>query len=395
MCIARVFLFANFMVVAASIPVIIDDWGLSAAQAGSIVSSFTVCYAVSLFGLSWLADHFGAKRVTVASAWAAAAAALAFGLFARDFTSAFLLYGLAGLTQGGTYTPVIMLFADRFPPRWRGSAVGWLIGSTSIGYAASLAVSGLAIGLGGWQAAFIASGILPIAGAILLTATLRDTANVIHPRTASGALRNTFLARSDGRRLVVGYTAHSWELLGMWAWMPTFITTAAALGGFAAASATGIGAYISAAGHIIGAVASLTMGGLSDRLGRKAVLVGMAAISAVLSLTIGWLVWLPLVILAVLALVYSFSAIGDSAVLSTALTEAVPPGSLGSVLAIRSLLGFGAGAIAPLVFGAILDATGDAADSASFSWGMAFASLGVGGIIATACAVRLGRPMRP
>ena len=88
-CLARVFLFANFMTVAAAVPVVMPAWEIGAAKAGSVVSSFTISYAVSLFVTSWIADHFGAKRVALASCWLAAAAAAAFGLFARDYASAF------------------------------------------------------------------------------------------------------------------------------------------------------------------------------------------------------------------------------------------------------------------------------------------------------------------
>jgi MFS family permease len=92
----------------------------------------------------------------------------------------------------------------------------------------------------------------------------------------------------------------------------------------------------------------------------------------------------------VVGAIYAFSALGDSPVLSTAMTEAVKPAYLGAALAVRSLLGFGAGAIAPLAFGAILDATNPAGATAS-EWGWAFVALGAGGLIATVCAWRLPR----
>ena len=66
-----------------------------------------------------------------------------------------------------------------------------------------------------------------------------------------------------------------------------------------------------------------------------------------------------------------FPALGDSPVLSTAMTEAVS-------------------ALAPLAFGAILDATNPARTTAT-EWGWPFVALGVGGLIATACAWRLPR----
>lgn len=386
-CLARVFLFANFMVFAACIPVLVEEWSLSSAQAGSVVTSFTVGYAISLFGFSWLADHYGAKLITLISSWSAAAAALIFGFFAQDYWSALLLYGLAGLSQGGAYTPIIMLFAERYGPRRRGAAVGWLIASTSIGYATSLAVSGGALNFGGYHAAFIATGVLPLAGAILLQFVLYATPNTIHERGEHAGLKKALYGEPDARRLVTGYVGHSWELLGMWAWAPAFLAASLALKGSELVDATEMGAYVSASGHILGAFASLTMGGLSDRLGRRAILLSMALLATGLSFIFGWLIALPFAALAIIALLYAYATIGDSAVLSTALTEAVHPGFLGSALAVRSLLGFSAGAISPLVFGAVLDLSGGAGPQTA--WGLSFGMLGLGGVVAVWCAWKL------
>ena len=49
--------------------------------------------------------------------------------------------------------------------------------------------------------------------------------------------------------------------------------------------------------------------------------------------------------------------------------------------ALRSLLGSGAGAIAPLAFGAVLDATNEPGMLAT-TWGWAFVTLGRGGLAA-------------
>ncbi len=85
------------------------------------------------------------------------------------------------------------------------------------------------------------------------------------------------------------------------------------------------------------------------------------------------------------AMLYGFATIGDSGVLSTAMTEAVPPAQLGSMLALRSILGFGAGAISPLAMGWVLDLT-NPPGAPPEQWGWAFALLGLGGLIAAICA---------
>jgi hypothetical protein len=64
-------------------------------------------------------------------------------------------------------------------------------------------------------------------------------------------------------------------------------------------------------------------------------------------------------------------------------------GYLGGVLAWRGFAGFAAGAVAPLAVGVVLDATRGAA--ASISWGLAFVTLGLGGVVAFACASALRR----
>lgn len=388
--VARVFLFATFMSVAAAIPLIMAEWDLGAAAAGAIVSSFTIGYAASLFGFAWAADHYGAKRMTVISAVAAAVTSFVFGLLARDWWSAMVLYGLAGLAQGGVYTPLVMVFSDEAEPAARGRAMGWLIASTSVGYAASLAVAGIGISLGGWQTAFVLTGVLPAVGAVILIAALSPLPNRIHPRATGIGAVDELVRNRDTRLLIGGYVAHSWELLGMWAWIPAFLAAALAIKGIDAAGATVSGAYLSGVLHLFGATAAFTMGRLSDRTGRRPVLVVLAGAAAVTSFVIGWLVYAPSVVLIPLVLGYAFFCLGDSPVLTTALAESVRPGYFGLVLGWRGLIGFGAGALAPLAVGGVLDAATAAGAGPAVKWGLGFATLGFGGALALACSAALG-----
>ena len=142
--------------------------------------------------------------------------------------------------------------------------------------------------------------------------------------------------------------------------------------------------------HLAGFTAALTMGRASDRFGRRRVLVILAAIGAACSFAFGWTIGLPIAAVAAIAAVYGFSAFGDSPVLSTAMTEAVAPGRLGRALALRSVLGFGAGAVSPLAFGIVLDLT-NTAGMPPTRWGWAFVLLGVGGAVAAICAWLLPR----
>ncbi|HEY3230953.1 MAG TPA: MFS transporter [Roseiflexaceae bacterium] len=356
-CAARFLINLIFMTYAAALLVLKIAWGMSSTQAGSIPMGFQLGLSLSLLLFSWLADLVGARRIFLISAGLGAVMTLTFAAFARSYVSGLVLNTLVAFGLGGTYTASIILVADRYLPARRGAAMGWLLASSSISYAASLLLSGAMLTRGGYPSAFPVTAAGAPAGLAVGWLVLRSTPNVVHPRhegvhTASEVLRNP-----DAARLIVGYTAHSWELLGMWAWAPAFVAASLAMSGSKTLAAVQSGAYLAAVFHVMGLLASTTMGHLSDRLGRRTVLLALAAASAVCSLVFGWLIALPTVLVVAVGAAYSFAALGDSPVLSVALTEVVRPAFLGSALAIRSLLGFGAGALAPPAFGAILDAT--------------------------------------
>lgn len=387
--IARVFLFLPFMTVAGCIPVLMEAWDIGAAKVSTIVSGFYFAYAFSLFGFSWLGGRIGAKRAVILSAWATALSCAAFALFARDYMSSLILYSLIGLCQGGVYTPLIMLFRENTPAERLGGAIGALIASTSVGYAASIGATGFALGLSGWQTAFLLTGALPLAGTLLLLAAIRDLPNIIHARVPDSGLWRQLRDNRSARHLLVGYTSHNWELLGMWTWAPALIAASFVLSGENTVAATQSSAYFVTALHIVGAFAAYYMGRLSDRIGRRTVLVWAAAIAAGFSFGVGWLVVFTPYLIAGLVILYSFFALGDSPVLSTAMAERVEPGTLGTMLAARSMAGFVTGAISPIVFGWVIDTLRAGNAGESVIWGAAFATLGLGGLMAVWSAVRL------
>jgi MFS family permease len=145
---------------------------------------------------------------------------------------------------------------------------------------------------------------------------------------------------------------------------------------------------MTALSHLTGMIASLLAGVFADRFGRTPVILIMATISAGCSLVFGWLIGLSLLLVVGVGLLYGFAALGDSPIYSTAITEVVAPAYRGAALALRSLLGYGAGAIAPLLFGAILDWYGIQNAGA---WGWAFVSLGIAGLGAVASGILLHR----
>jgi MFS family permease len=387
LCLGRTATTFLAMTYSACVPELIPAWHLSAVEAGTIQAAVNIGFAVSLLLASWLADKVGAKRVLLVSTWLSAVSALVFALLARSYLSAMLFGALTGLAQGGTYTPAIMLVSEQVPPARRGSALGWLLASSSLGYVGSLLVSWVGLELQGYRMAFLLSALGPALGIVATSSAVRGLPNLIHARVEARFAWGRILRDRRSLLLTLGYTAHAWELFGLWAWSPAFLV--ACLGG--AAGDGSLGLWIAALLHVSGTAASFTVGRASDRLGRRRVLFGVAAASTLCSFAYGWTIGLPIALVLALTVLYGFLAIGDSPVLSTAMTEAVPAGYLGSALALRSVLGFGAGAVAPVAFGAILDSA-QAAGMGLRGWSWGFMALGVGGAVAALCALLLPEP---
>ncbi len=387
--VARILLYTPFFTVAGCIPLLIEEWRISATKVSFIVSGFYFTYAFSLLGFSWLSDKLGAKRSVSVSAWATTVACTAFAVYAEGFVSTLILYGLIGLCQGGLYTPLIVLFRENTPAQNLGAAIGWLVASTSIGYAASIGLTGLSVGLSGWRLAFVTTGLPPIIGALILLVAIKPVPNVIHCQMSGSGLWQELRKNSSAKQLLGGYIAHNWELLGMWAWAPTLIAASFVLTGKTTAIATQLSAHFITLLHLFGAVAAYTMGRLSDRFGRRSILIWVASIATGFSFSVGWFVELTPYLIATLIIVYSFFAIGDSPVLTTAIAERVDPAYVGATFAVRSLIGFIAGAISPVVVGLVIDALRAEQFGDTLVWGLAISTLGFGGLIAIFCAIRL------
>lgn len=378
------------MAYSAVLPLTQAEWGLSAREAGIVQAGFHLGYLTSLFIVGFAMDRWGAKRAYIGMGVLACLSPWTFVLFAEGFRSAFWLHAFTGLCQGGSYTPALALINEHVKRERRGRAMGLLIAGSSAGYALCLAVAGAALKFTGWRGALAVVAAMPLLSWLAALAALKDTENRVHPRPAGESLLASLPAVLRDRRgmlSVWSYTFHNWELLGLWAWLPAFLSAALLLNGYSLQESASVGIALSALTYVANIAGSIVGGTMADRWGRLETILLWSSISLVISFSIGWLIALPLGLLVALACLYNFAAIADSATHSTVLAESVPPHYLGVAYAIRSVIGFGAGVVSPVVFGWALDLFGG--KSAPLAWGIAWVTLGLGGLLGPVATWRL------
>jgi MFS family permease len=389
LCGSRVLGATWFVAYSAVLPLTQQAWGLSGKEAGLVQSAYHLGYLVSLFLVGFIADHGGAKRAYITSGVAAWATPFLFVFFADGFWSALWLHALTGLTQGGLYTPALALINDNVPRERRGRAMGMLIAGSSAGYALCLATTALALKHTDWRGAMFVVALLPLAAWLLGLYVLRRTENLVHPRPAGESLLAALPAVLRNRRGMLsiwGYTAHNWELLGLWAWLPAFLGAVLLMHGSSIENAL----FFTALTFTANIAGSLVGGTMADRWGRTRTILLWSSVSLALSFSIGWLMALPVGLLVALACLYNFAGIADSSTHSTVLAELVPPHYLGVAYAVRSVIGFGAGVVSPVVFGWMLDLFA----GEPYQWGVAWTTIGLGALLGPLATWRLHRAAR-
>lgn len=380
MCLAESLSMTGFAAYPAFLALLRDTWDISNSEAGFIGGAFFGGYMMAVPILSSLTDRFDARRVYLLSCALSGISAVGFAIFADGVVSAALLQSLAGAGLAGTYMPGLKGLTDRVAGPRQSRYIAFYTSTFGIGTSLSLLLAG---GLGGllpWRWAFglLAAG--PAAAALLVVSGLRPL-----PPPGAETRRPALLGLDVALRepsvmgYILGYAVHCWELFGLRSWMVAFIVFAYGLAqaGQPRLSATEAAAII----NLMGLPASILGNEAAGRIGRMRYIVAVMMASGSLAWLAGfaasWSWWVTILLLAV----YFVCIMGDSAALTAGLVAAAPPNQRGAAMAAYSFMGFGAGFIAPLVFGAVLDAAGGKADVTA--WWFAFGSLGAGCLIAS------------
>ncbi|MDP3873832.1 MAG: MFS transporter [Methyloversatilis sp.] len=387
MCAAEALGMTGFAAYPSFLPLLAGVWQLSGAEAGLIGGAFFFGYMVAVPFLSGVTDRVDARIVYVASCVLMAGGTLGFALFARGMWTGAFFQALCGAGLAGCYMPGLRVLTDRVSTARSNRPIAFYTASFGIGTSLSLLLAGALGNLMDWRIAIALMAAGPLLAAVIV---FMGTAPHAPPGAADAHWLPRFgpvLAHPRVRQLVTGYAVHCWELFGLRSWMVAFIAFAYGLSSAQAAlSPTEAAALI----NLLGLPASILGNEMAGRVGRRRWIVAMMIASGLLcwlagaSAALPW--WLMLCVLAL----YNTAVMADSASLTAGLVHAAPAAQRGAAMALYSLGGFGAGFIAPLVFGGVLDMTGGI--TSPVAWTFACGTLGVGCLLWALSALR--RPAR-
>ena len=329
-----------------ALPEVRQTFMLSEVAAGSMFSVMMLIAAITSGIAGRLADRLGRKRVLITGLSLVAAGFGFAGLSASPMLF-FLFLAVTGVGYGFTPPSLYALMSDLLPHR-RGLGASLISVTYGIGGAVGAVLSSRVTAIFGWRAAFITFGVIAAAIMLLQLVWIRDT-QVARPKERSASFQ-------DALSLSILILAIA-EFLGgsvFWAsaaWTPTLLRTAKNL----SLAETGLVMSLLSVANMLG---SFCLGNLSDKFGRKRVIV-LSAFPAALAAYILFY-WLESsVALAIGMAVFGLIKATVPALVVALAQETAPPSSAGTAAGVIMSLHYFSGVVAPLIAGQIITVTSD------------------------------------
>jgi MFS family permease len=248
------------------LPLIRDGFGLSYAQSGFLVSAFSLSQGLSQAPIGVLADRVGSRLVVTIGLIGSALLCFLIGL-AGNYAQLLVLLVVLGIVAGTYHAPAASLIAQAFSPARRGSVLGMhTVGGNLSFFAMPLVAGGLTAATLTWRTPYLAFAIAPFLAGLLLMAVLPASTD----RARGGGSLEIFRQLAGVFRVVgpLLSIAIMFQMLmaAIYAFLALYLVDAR---GFDAP----VAAAIVATPFLAGLLGSPLGGALSDRIGRKPVIV--------------------------------------------------------------------------------------------------------------------------
>lgn len=374
-----------FMTVAAVLPTLIAEWGMSNSQAGWLGGVFFAGYLVAVPVLVPLTDRIPPKRICLVATVLGAVVSIGFALLAAGFWSGMALRFLAGVAMAGAYMPALKILADSLEEPWRSRASSYYTSVFGIGTAISILAGGAIADLYGWRWAFAAAG---IGNALsLLIGLLWLPTGKSDPTVRRGLLvdfRPVFRNRA-AMGYILAYAGHLWEGFTNRIWIVAFLAWYVLQEAGSPMFTTPV--VVATLVALCGVPVSMFAGEIAARRNRKKVLYSIYAAALIMGLLLAStpLTGMPPSLVAAIAIVYGMALYADTGTVTAGTVSAADPALRGATMAVHAMLGFVGATLGPAVAGIVLDLAGGRDDPAA--WGAAWL-VGVAGGVFAAFALR-------
>ena len=366
--------------------VVIDEFGVTA---GTI--AFLAAFGSVLTGAVQLSYGVMTRYVSRRVALAAGGAVMGVGMAIQAVATTFAQFGLANVVSrmgGSPQHPVgNALLAEQFPAERRGFAISAHIAGGNLGtIAVPLAGTWLIAGIG-WRWTVVLFGVPALLIALAILVLVRESGADRAAARAQGTARDAFRTILRDRDLlwlylssVLGGGGRGLGVVNIF--VPLYLARVIGLD----AGTVGLMYTVLLLGSVPG---PLVGGWLSDRLGRKVVIVGVYVCGAVAfgafilaGSNVGAL-WVGIVLLGAFNFV-------ESPQLQALLADIAPPAIRDASYAAYFTLAFGVGSLWTALYGAVIDSAGEAAGLP-----MVFALMGAAYLVAALAVLPIRVEQRP
>jgi AAHS family 3-hydroxyphenylpropionic acid transporter len=329
-----------------ALPEIRQSFSLTEVAAGSLFSVMMIVAALTSAGAGRLADRIGPKKVLIAGLTLLGLGFAGAGMSQHRIVFAGFL-ALTGVGYGFTPPSLYLIISELLPQR-RGFGASLISVAYGIGGAIGALLSSRVAALFGWRYAFLTVGVVGVTDMLVQLFFIREQHRP-HNAKRSGSFRAA-LSFSLLMLAMLEFIGGSvfWSSA---AWTPTALRSAKSL----TIQQTGLIMSLLSIANMVG---SFCLGSLSDKLGRRFVIMASAFPAALASFAVFY--WLESVV-AIAIGIFLFGVFKASvpALIVALAQETAPAGSAGTAAGVIMSLHYTSGVLAPLIAAKLIGATGD------------------------------------